>query len=94
MVYDILVIVNDADMGVSPAIEEFAFILTDVEFPENCNENISDAVMSIIKKFIHAWLIDDDWKACDVALPSISTLLIAPITVAVLEPPVAAISTL
>ena len=54
MVYDILVIVIDADIGVSPAIEDSACILTAFEFPENCNENISDAVISIIKKLIHA----------------------------------------
>ena len=83
----------DAVIGVSPAIEASDWIITNLEFPENFKEKTSATFIVIIKKLVHACVREVDWNPCDMALPIISALLIVPMTVAVLEPPVACIST-
>jgi len=68
-------------------------IRTNVELAENFKQKISDAVACNTKKFVQAWVRDDDWNAWVIALPKISWLLRVAMVVATLDPPVASIST-
>ncbi len=77
--YTILVIVIDAEIGVSPANCADAEINTDNELPVNCRENTSAANKSTMKKLAQSWL-GSNTATCVAALPTISMLLIVPIT--------------